>query len=56
MDNNERELYTSRIMSGKIGIKFDGKTHFIAVPDPYDKYVAQEIFFSSKRRSKKKKS
>ena len=49
MDSNERELYASRIMAGKIGIKIDGKTHFISVPDPYDKYVAQEIFFSSKR-------
>ena len=49
MDNNERELYVSRIMSGKIGIKIDGRSHFISVPDPYDKYVAQEIFFSSKR-------
>ncbi len=49
MDNNERELYVSRIMAGKIGIKIDGKTHFIGVPDPYDKYVAQEVFFASKR-------
>ena len=49
MDNNERELYVCRIMSGRIGIKIDGRSHFISVPDPYDKYVAQEIFFSSKR-------
>ena len=49
MDSNERELYVSRIMAGKIGIKIDGKTHFIGVPDPYDKYIAQEVFFASKR-------
>ena len=49
MDHNERELYVSRIMSGKIGIKIGGKSCFIAVPSPYDRYVAQEIFFSTKR-------
>ena len=49
MDHNERELYVSRIMAGKIGIKIDGKSCFIAIPEAYDKYVAQEIFFSTKR-------
>ena len=49
MDHNERELYASRIMAGKIGIKIDKKSYFIAVPEAYDKYIAQEIFFSTKR-------
>ena len=49
MDQNERELHVSRIMAGKIGIKIDGKSCFIAIPESYDKYIAQEIFFSTKR-------
>jgi len=36
-------------MSGKIGIKINGKSCFIAIPEPYDRYLAQEIFFSTKR-------
>tara|TARA_R110002110_G_scaffold35303_1_gene119354 strand:+ start:277 stop:1290 length:1014 start_codon:yes stop_codon:yes gene_type:complete len=36
-------------MAGKIGIKIDGKSCFIAIPEAYDKYVAQQIFFSTKR-------
>ena len=49
MDHNERELYVSRIISGRIGIKINGKSCFIAIPEPYDRYVAQEIFFSTRR-------
>jgi hypothetical protein len=46
---SKRELYVSKIMSGKVGFKIDGRTHFISVPESYDRYIAQELYFDTIR-------